>query len=177
MSESVNERSRMDQMEANIAKMTEQLQNLTATFSNVAVPRAGGSSENERREEPQNRVNDDIPMFEDDMAEYAAGRVAGSQAELQKLRDQVKSVTRKTKGKDEDLLDYEAMTFEEQLPAQFKMPDMAKFNGNGDPRVHLRQYVSIMSSVGLSKLQVQKMFGMSLKGAPVFWYHSLEKKI
>ena len=87
MSESVNERSRMDQMEANIAKMTEQLQNLTAAFSNVAVPRAGGSSENERREEPQNRVNDDIPMFEDDMAEYAAGRVAGSQVEIQKLRD------------------------------------------------------------------------------------------
>ena len=34
-----------------------------------------------------------------------------------------------------------------------------------------------MSSVGLSKRQVQKMFGMSLEGAPVVWYHSLEKKI
>ena len=80
MSESVNERSRMDQMEANLAKMTEQLQNLTAAMSNVVVPRAGGSSENERHEEPQNRVNDDTPMFDDDMAEYAAGKMAGTQA-------------------------------------------------------------------------------------------------
>ena len=34
-----------------------------------------------------------------------------------------------------------------------------------------------MSSVGLSQRQVQKMFGMSLEGAPVVWYHSLEKKV
>ena len=81
------------------------------------------------------------------------------------------------KGKDEDLPDYESMTFEEQLPAQFKMSDMAKFNGNKDPRVHLRQYVSIMSSVGLSQRQVQTIFGMSLEWAPVVWYHSLEKKV
>ena len=65
------------------------------------------------------------------------------------------------------MLDYEAMTFEEQLPAQFKMPDMVRFNGNRDPMVHLRQYVSVMSSVGLSKRQVQRMFGMSLEGAPM----------
>ena len=32
-----------------------------------------------------------------------------------------------------------------------------------------------MSSVGLSKRQVQKMFGMSLEGAPVVWYHDLER--
>ena len=54
---------------------------------------------------------------------------------------------------------------------------LMKFNGNGDPMVHLRQYVSIMSATGLSKRQVLKMFGMSLKGTPVVWYHSLEKKV
>ena len=75
------------------------------------------------------------------------------------------------------LLDYDTMAFEEQLPVEFKMSNMMKFNGNGDPRVHLRQYVSIMSANGLSKCQVLKLFGMSLKGAPVAWYHSLEKKV
>ena len=69
------------------------------------------------------------------------------------------------------------MAFEEQLPVEFKMPNMMKFNGNGDPRVHLRQYISIMSATGLSKRQVLKMFGMSLKGTPVVWYHNLEKKV
>ena len=34
-----------------------------------------------------------------------------------------------------------------------------------------------MSAAGLSKRQVLKMFGMSLKEAPVVWYHSLEKKV
>ena len=86
-------------------------------------------------------------------------------------------VTRKLKGKNEDLLDYDTMTFEEQLPAHFKMPDITMFNGNGDLRVHLRHYISVMSSVGLSQCQVKKMFGMSLEGAPVVWYHSLEKKV
>ena len=167
----------MEQIKVSLAKMAEQMQALTAAMSNIVVPRAGGSSENERREEPQNMVNDDIPLFDDDMADYVASRIFGSQAEIQKLRDQVESVTRKMKGKDEDLLDYEAMTFEEQLPAQFKMPDMARFNGNGDLRVHLRQYVSVMSSVGLSKCQVQKMFGMSLEGALVVWYHGLDRKV
>ena len=75
------------------------------------------------------------------------------------------------------LLDYDTMAFEKQLPVEFKMPNMMKFNGNGDPRVHLRQYVSIMSATGLSKRQVLKLFGMSLKGAPVAWYHNLEKKV
>ena len=167
----------MDQIEASLAKMAEHLQALTATMSNVALPRAAGGSENERRDEPPTGLNDDVPGFDDDMAEYAAGRIAETQAEMQKLRDQVEKVTRKLKGKNEDLLDYDTMTFEEQLPAHFKMPDIAKFNGNGDPRVHLRQYVSVMSSVGLSQRQVQKMFGMSLEGAPVVWYHSLEKQV
>ena len=43
---------------------------------------AGGSSENERREDPPNRLSDDIPIIDDDMVEYDAGMVAGSQTEL-----------------------------------------------------------------------------------------------
>lgn len=55
----------------------------------MAMPRATGGSENERREGPPSGLNDDVPMFDDDVAEYAAGRIAGSQAEIQKLHDQV----------------------------------------------------------------------------------------
>ena len=43
--------------------------------------------------------------------------------------------------------------------------------------VHLRLYVSLMSSTGLFKLQVLRMFGMSLEGAPVVWFHGLENKV
>ena len=107
----------MDQLENNLAKITEQLQALTTAVAGIAGSRAGGSFENVRREEPPNRLGDDIPTFDDDMAEYAADRMTGSQAELQKLRDQVESVTRQMRGNNEDLLDYKAMTFEEQLPS------------------------------------------------------------
>ena len=71
--------------------------------------------------------------------------LADSQVELQKLKEQMESITQKMKGKQEDLLDYDTMAFKEQLPAEFKMPNMVKFNRNGDPKVHLRQYVSMMS--------------------------------
>ena len=67
------------------------------------------------------------------------------------MKEKIESVTRKMKEKHKDLLDYDAMAFEEQLPSQFKMPDMVKFNGNGNPRVHLHQYLSLMSSTGLTK--------------------------
>ena len=107
----------MDQIKANLAKMTEQLQALTAAMSNMVVPRAARRSKNERREDPPIGLNDDAHMYDDDMADYAAGRIIGSQAEIQKLCDQMESVIRKLKGKHEDLLDNNAMTFEEQLPA------------------------------------------------------------
>ena len=113
MSESDNEVSRMDQLENSLAKIEEQLQALTTTMANMAAPRAGGNSESMRREEPPVGLRVDLPDFDDDMADYAARRTIGSQEKLQKLRDQVESVTRKMQGKDEDLLDYEAMTFEE----------------------------------------------------------------
>ena len=103
--------------------------------------------------------------------------MTNSRVELQKLREQIEFVAREMKGKHEDLLDYDTMAFEEQLHTEFKMPKMVKFNGSGDPKVHLRQYVSIMNAAGLSKRQVLKMFGMSIKEAPVIWYHSLEKMV
>ena len=57
------------------------------------------------------------------------------------------------------------------------MSNMVKFNRNADPKIHLRQYVSMMSATSLSKLQVLKIFRMLLKEAPIVWYHSLEKKV
>ena len=82
MSESVNEGSRMDQIEATMAKMAEHLLTLAANASNNAAPRAAGGSENERQEEPPIGMNDEAPAFDDDLAEYATGRMAGTQAEM-----------------------------------------------------------------------------------------------
>ena len=92
-----------------------------------------------RQERLDAKTTEEISTLDDDMAKYAIGRAIGPQVELQKLKEQVESVTRKMKRKHEDLLDYDTMAFEEQLPVEFKLPNMMKFNRNGDPRVHLRQ--------------------------------------
>ena len=39
-------------------------------MANMVVPRAGGGSENVRREEPPNRLSDEIHIFDDDVVEY-----------------------------------------------------------------------------------------------------------
>ena len=174
MADSSND-SRLDQLEANINRMAEQLQALTnaiATSQNIGIG-ANGT----RQEKLDARAAEEIPILDDDMAEYTARRMTGSQVELQKLKEQMELIAREMKGKHEDLLDYDTLAFEEQLPAEFKKLNMVKFNGSGDPKVHLRQYLSIMSAASLSKRQVLKIFGMSLKEALVVWYHSLEKKV
>lgn len=85
----------------------------------------------------------------------------------------METVNLKIKRKYEDLLDYDVMAFEQQLPSQFKIPMMVKFNGSDNPKSHLTQYVALMSVTGLSKRHLLKMFGLSLDGAPVVWYYGL----
>ena len=167
-----SDNTRMDQLEVNMNKMAEQLQTLADAIANSTSSQNGGARTSRTRQEgSEDRMAEEIPNLNE------SDDLADSQVELQKLKEQMESITREMKGEHEDLLDYDTMAFEEQLPAEFKMPNMVKFNGNGDPKVHLRQYVSMMSTAGLSKRQVLKMFGMSLKEAPVVWYHSLEKKV
>ena len=40
---------------------------------------------------------------------------------------------------------------DEPLPEDFKLPNFTKFNGTGDPRVHLRQYATFMTSIKLTE--------------------------
>lgn len=42
----------------------------------------------------------------------------------------MEKVAQNMKGKHQDLLDYNTMAFKEQLPTQFRMPEMVKFNKN-----------------------------------------------
>ena len=52
---------------------------------------------------------------------------------------------------------------EDKLPDKFKMPQLQKFDGTGDPRIHL------------TLIMVAKLFVLSLEGMAVNWYHGLEK--
>lgn len=95
--------------------MVEQMQAMTTAMTKMAASQAIEAEPSTKgREEPRNRIVEDIlNLDDDDMAEYVAGRAAKSQTEFQKLKEQVETVTQKMKGKHENLLDYEAKVFEE----------------------------------------------------------------
>ncbi|XP_057994336.1 uncharacterized protein LOC131174597 [Hevea brasiliensis] len=63
------------------------------------------------------------------------------------------------------------------LPEIFKMPNLAKFDGTGDPKTHLRSYLIVMKTTGLTKNQVTQFFSMSLEGVASSWYHGLEATV
>ena len=66
---------------------------------------------------------------------------------------------------------------EDKLPDKFKMPQLQKFDGIGDPRIHLSQYITTMSTTKDLLSLVARLFILSLEGMAVNWYHGLEKSI
>ena len=70
------------------------------------------------------------------------------------------------------------MQFEgDKLPDKFKMPQLKKFDGTRDPRIHLSQYTTTMSTTKAPLSIVTRLFVLSLEGIAVSWYHGLEKSI
>ena len=55
----------------------------------------------------------------------------------------------------------------DKLPDKFKMPQLQKFDGTGDPRIHLSQYMMTMSTTKAPMSVVARLFVLSLKGTTV----------
>ena len=65
----------------------------------------------------------------------------------------------------------------DELPEKFKMPQLQKFDGTGDPRIHLSQYTTTMSTTKALLSVVTRLFVLFLEGMAVNLYHGLEKSI
>ncbi|KAL7256280.1 hypothetical protein ACSBR1_010243 [Camellia fascicularis] len=63
------------------------------------------------------------------------------------------------------------------LPDRFKMPQIDRFNGSGDPMVHLRLFSDILRPMGLTRLQKLSLFGRTLSGVAAIWYAKLEDDV
>ena len=63
------------------------------------------------------------------------------------------------------------------LPQKFKFPDMRKYSGNDDPHLHLKQYVTYMSATKLTNAKIVKQFPLSLEGAAIKWYYTLDAHV
>ena len=60
------------------------------------------------------------------------------------------------------------------LPPKFKISDAEKFDGIGDPKQHVRRYLSIAKMKGLDEKQTLHAFPLSLMGGASRWYYSLD---
>ena len=65
----------------------------------------------------------------------------------------------------------------DKLPDKFKMPQLHKFYGTGDPMIHLSQYTTTMSTTKAPMSVVARLFMLFLEGMAINWYHGLEKSI
>ena len=67
-------------------------------------------------------------------------------------------------------MDYTDLTLDEEdnpMPRKYKFPSMKKYSGTNDPHMHLKQY----------EAQIVKQFSLSLEGAAIKWYYTLDAHI
>ncbi|KAI8542636.1 hypothetical protein RHMOL_Rhmol08G0153100 [Rhododendron molle] len=61
-----------------------------------------------------------------------------------------------------------------RLPEKFKMPDLAKFDGSGDPRTHLYSYHAAMKLLAVEPGAMSQLFPQTLSGPAFHWFLSLD---
>ena len=59
---------------------------------------------------------------------------------------------------------------------KFKISDVEKFNGTGDPKQNVRRYLSIAKMKGLDEKQTLHAFPFSLTRGTSRWYYSLDPR-
>ena len=98
--------------------------------------------------------------------------------------EKMKGMLKRSQGMEDFMLDIEGLCLfpDVQLPLKFKMPKMDSFNGTGNPKNHLKQYVLIMKPLGLTKEQIilcfpQTLSGVALQMIGTRWLKLLHKNI
>ena len=130
-----------------------------------------------------------VEMRFEDMENYMVEKAKKESLELvQDLESkQMKALTQKM-SKIEELMRGHGMGYSfdfddmmqfdgDKLPDKFKMPQLQKFDGTRDPRIHLSQYMITMSTTKAPMSVVARLFVLSLEGMAVNSYHGLEKSI
>ncbi|KAI8530377.1 hypothetical protein RHMOL_Rhmol11G0053400 [Rhododendron molle] len=61
-----------------------------------------------------------------------------------------------------------------KLPDKFKMPDLVKFDGSGDPKTHLYGYHAAMKLLKVESEAMSQLFPQTLSGPAFHWFLSLD---
>ena len=97
--------------------------------------------------------------------------------EMLQETEKMKGMLKRFQGMEDYMLDIKGLCpfSDVQLPPKFKMPKMDSFDGTGNPKNHLKQYVLAMKLLGLTKEQIILCFPQTLSGVALQWYLSWEK--
>ena len=128
----------------------------------------------------RNREEDDVTVLADTIGQRNMGQVKNIEQSdwaknLTKTMAQMQMMM-KENGMTTPM-DYADLILDEEddpLPRKFKFPNMKKYSGTDDPYLHLKQHVTYMKATGLSKAQIIKQFLLSLEGAAIKWYYTLD---
>ena len=115
----------------------------------------------------------------------SAGRQEADISETVRKTDWAKNITKvmthvQTMMKEKEIdapLDYTNLSLErgdEPLPPKYRFPNMKKYSGTDDLHLYMKQYVTYMKATELSEAQIVKQFSLSLEGAVVKWYYTLD---
>ena len=91
---------------------------------------------------------------------------------MKKQMDQLQAAMKKL-GLNHNFADLD-LEEDELLPLNFKFPNIKKYDRTDDLHLHLQQYVTFMKPTRLTKAQIIKQFSMSLIGAAIKWYYTLD---
>ena len=96
--------------------------------------------------------------------------------EMKGKMEKLKKAVRKTQGPDSYFLELEGLYdgVKEVLPEGFKMPDIDKFDGTGNPKNYVLMCMGAFQSRGLSPALMAVLFQQTLKGAALVWYFTLD---
>ena len=100
-------------------------------------------------------------------------------AETMAMREKIEKIQlafRKAQGMDDYLYNIGGMSLKAPiaLPPKFKISDAKKFDGTGDPKQHVRKYLSIAKMNGLDEKKTLHAFPFSVMGGALRWYYSLD---
>ena len=137
--------------------------------------RKNAEDERERKrvedERERKRIEDEKEKVEVEKIKSAA--LSALTKKIDQLQNMMKGSTSMTK------FDLESMGVQgmKKLPPKFSMPDVQKFDGTGNPELHLKQYGSIMAATPLDTEQKVGVFPLSLTGVAQTWYHRLPSSV
>ncbi|KAI8550423.1 hypothetical protein RHMOL_Rhmol06G0105400 [Rhododendron molle] len=136
--------------DATIAKLHAQI---TYLLAKKAVREVEDKKDEEEAENPQKEVGD---------------------LDLAKQVKEIKHALARSQG--DQILDFEGLCLfpDSQLPEKFKMPNIEKFNGIGNPTSHIHHVINTLKPMGLNDELIAQLFQRTLTRSALDWFLALE---